>query len=169
MDADADAADVGDAGDGALDGSDAEASDADASDAENADAAEDAADTHPLPTYDAGPPPAIDPYATDVTIAFGSFAARRVTRLRADLPSKYLDEDLELEADPSQLAVARVIQVQASKNGPTCGNAATSQDQQQQGCTVGERADGDGPSPTTIALATFGAATIVARRLRKRR
>ncbi|MGZ6093182.1 MAG: DUF2330 domain-containing protein [Polyangiales bacterium] len=46
--------------------------------------------------------PPIPPSANDVDVAFPDEGPHRVTRLRADLPAKWLDVDLELEADDDQ-------------------------------------------------------------------
>ena len=88
-----------------------EASPSDTS-AETSDAAEDAADaatdavvSDAAPeTSDSGAP-AVPPGANDVEIAFAGKSSRRVTRLRADLPVRHLNADLELEADVDQSIV----------------------------------------------------------------
>jgi hypothetical protein len=54
------------------------------------------------PKYDAGAVPGVGPATSDRDIVFGAHTTRRVTRLRADLPAKYLDVDLHLEADTDQ-------------------------------------------------------------------
>ncbi len=84
-----------------------EASD-DASDAVSDDAAP-AADA-PAP-YDAGDKPPVSDTADDVTVAFGKKSVRRITRLRADLPARHLNIDLELEADEDQGRVSTVRRV----------------------------------------------------------
>ena len=108
-DGSSDAADSGPASEGGLpDGSGADVSDAiPASDAPPSD--DGSSDAATPPPYDSGAPPGIDPTATDADIAFGTLVARRVTRLRADLPAKYLDADLELEADEFQRPVSNVL------------------------------------------------------------
>ncbi len=95
-----DASDVSDVSDvsDAADASDA----SDVSDVASSDGAIPASDTG-KPGADVGP--SGDPSATDRDIAFGTFASRRVTRLRADLPASALVEDLELEADSAQQTV----------------------------------------------------------------
>jgi hypothetical protein len=60
-----------------------------------------AADADAEVEVDAGDLPPIDPSANDVTVAFVD-GTRRITRLRADLPTRYLDVDLLLEADTDQ-------------------------------------------------------------------
>ena len=62
-----------------------------------ADADADAGDTS-----DAGAVLDIDATTPDRDVVFGKHDHRRFTRLRADLPSKYLDVDLQVEADTSQ-------------------------------------------------------------------
>jgi hypothetical protein len=89
--------------------------DDDAADAESDAGAETAVPTPP-PDYDAGEGPAVDPYASDLEVAFGTFSSRRVTRLRADLASKFLDVDLTLEADENQALLPRELQVQKAVN-----------------------------------------------------
>jgi hypothetical protein len=74
---------------------------------------------------DAGAPPAIDPSASDVEVAFGTFARRRVTRLRGELPARALDEDLELAPDGEQAIVDRTIQVLRASTAPVCPAYAT--------------------------------------------
>lgn len=104
---------------------DAATADAAATDASSADAS-DAASTPP--DYDAGPAPAVDPDASDIEIAFGTYSARRVTRLRADLKSKYLDVDLDLQADDVQSPLSPALQVQRGVNEvcPTYASPASS-------------------------------------------
>jgi hypothetical protein len=63
------------------------------------DSASDAADAGGETSSDLPP---ISPSANDLEVAFGTESIRRVTRLRADLPARYLDVDLELEADDDQ-------------------------------------------------------------------
>jgi hypothetical protein len=63
-----------------------------------ADSASDASDAEPSDTD----LPDIPATANDREVAFFDGGPRRVTRLRADLPAKYLDVDLELEADEDQ-------------------------------------------------------------------
>lgn len=77
---------------------------ADASDAPG-EAATDADVTDAPGGYDGGAPPVVSSTATDVEIAFGKRSYRRVTRLRADLPVRHLNVDLELEADDDQREV----------------------------------------------------------------
>lgn len=104
-DASDDASDAAATDGGSTDEGGTDAVPADASPATDATPATDAApatDTGSLPDYDAGAPPSVDPYANDVEIAFGTLSFRRVTRLRADLPTRALDTDLELEADDAQ-------------------------------------------------------------------
>jgi len=100
---------------GAPDSSDAgDASEGGSSDADPdapTDTSDDATDTTPAPDttpppYDSGTPPGFDPTAPDVDIAWGTKLSRRVTRLRADLPSKFLDTDLVLEADDAQNTIS---------------------------------------------------------------
>lgn len=104
---------------------DAVTTEVDGSDASD-DAATDAAvEDTAKPEYDAGTPPAISPYASDVEIAFGTFPSRRVTRLRAELPVKYLDQDLELEADENQQVLDRKLQLTKASTAPVCPTSAS--------------------------------------------
>ena len=103
------------------DGADASEVATDASDAGSTDSAADVATGD-----DATDSPAIDPRASDVVVAFGSQAHRRVTRLRADLPVSALASDLVLEADESQALVAVDVPVTKYKNELTvCPYGAT--------------------------------------------
>ncbi len=61
--------------------------------------------------------PSISPTAPDAEIAFGTFASRRVTRLRADLPVRHLDTDLVLEADENQATLGVTLQTKTWTNG----------------------------------------------------
>ncbi len=133
----------------------------DASDDAGETAVEDAAmvpayDTGAPPAYDAGAPPAIDPYASDLEIAFGTYGTRRVTRLRAELPVKYLDQDLELEADENQEPLDRKIQLTKASTAPVCPTAAS---------IAGE---GDSaPIRASIAIVLGAIAAVLARRASK--
>lgn len=91
------------------------------------DAAVDSAPSTP-PDYDAGAAPAVDPYASDLEVAYGTFSTRRVTRLRTDLASKFLDVDLQLEADDNEAALPRELQVTKgiNENCPPSNNASSS-------------------------------------------
>ncbi|MBI2395030.1 MAG: DUF2330 domain-containing protein [Deltaproteobacteria bacterium] len=113
------------------------------------------------PTYDAGKPPAVDPSDTDVEIAFGTFTQRRVTRLRADLPVRWLDQDLELEIDPSQGEITRTIQVDRANSAPICPTAST---------IAGAGLDDGGGTPVrATALIVLGAlGAVLARRAARR-
>jgi len=134
----------------------AETSDAmdEASDADDDAAITDAAvEDTAKPEYDVGTPPAIDPYASDVEIAFGTFTSRRVTRLRTELPVKYLDQDLELEADENQETLDRKIQLTKATTAPVCPTAAS---------IAGE---GDSaPIRASIAIVLGAIAAVLARR-----
>lgn len=162
-------------GDGGADsaddsGLDASPSDAPSSDADiDADAEASPPDTTPPPTYDAGPPPVVDPYASDVDIAFAARFTRRVTRLRADLPTRFLDADLLLQADANQSQLPIVVQPRQSVNlASLCGAppaAASRSSRQQRGCAVGET-----PSsvlPPALGLFAIAAAATVGRRVAK--
>jgi hypothetical protein len=63
------------------------------------------------PATDTGAKPGIPDGASDVDVAFGSKRVRRVTRLRADLPARHLNVDLELEADDDQSIVSTARRV----------------------------------------------------------
>jgi len=130
--------------------SDAELEAGDASD----DAATDAAvEDTAKPEYDVGTPPAVDPYASDVEIAFGTFTSRRVTRLRAELLVKYLDQDLELEAADNQQPLDRKIQLTRATTAPVCPTANS---------IAGE---GDSaPIRASIAIVLGAIAAVLARR-----
>jgi len=80
------------------------------------------------PDYDAGAAPAVDPYASDLEVAYGTYSVRRVTRLRTDLASKFLDVDLQLEADENQALLPRELQVTKgiNENCPQANNAQSS-------------------------------------------
>ena len=148
---------------------DASAIDSSSSDASSAEADVDVPDTTPPPAYDAGAPPIVDPYATDLEIAFGSHPSRRITRLRADLPARWLDADLELQADESQSALAPKLQVQASINGSSTCSTNRGRGGQQQGCSLGESSPSR-PLRATIGLAMLAlAGTLVRRATRRRR
>lgn len=116
--------------------SDAEAS-SDAADDAPEDAATDApaADTAP-PEYDAGEKPDVDPYASDKEVAFGSYTMRRVTRLRADLPSRYLDVDLVLQADENQSALLPTMQVTKGINEVCASSGGSGGSSDTCDCTV---------------------------------
>lgn len=144
-----DAADGGDAGGDASDGAVSDGAVPDAPDAVVEDTAK--------PTYDGGKPPGVDPYATDVEIAYGSYAQRRVTRLRADMPAKYLDTDLVLEADMNQSVLARTLQVDKANDAPVCPGTAS---------VAGEGSTLPIRSSAALVLAALGA--ILARRASKR-
>ena len=157
---------VEDATDGGLDGDaiadgDAVGDAAEVSTEAGADASPDASDAvvedTAKPTYDAGKPPAIDPYATDVEIAYGTFLQRRVTRLRADLPAKYLDTDLVLEADMNQSVLSRTVQVDRADDAPVCPGTAS---------VAGEGSELPIRTSAAILLAALGA--ILARRAAKK-
>jgi hypothetical protein len=102
-----------------------------------ADAATDTGAPTP-PDYDAGAAPGVDPYASDLEVAFGTDSARRVTRLRADLASKYLDVDLVLEADGNQAVLPRELQVSkaVNENCPPSSNAQSSSSSDGCDCNV---------------------------------
>jgi hypothetical protein len=180
-----DASEIGPSDTGPSDGgssdSDADLDASDASDASDTLDSAPAPDTTPLP-YDAGAPPGIDPSATDREIAFGTLPTRRVTRLRADLPSKFLDTDLDLEADEAQSTVDNTLVAKhythpevpcpqgvddtattaaALADDPTAGKGP-----QAQSCIVSE-----GPLSDVRLPALFGAVALVfgLRRLRRRR
>lgn len=149
-----------DAGADALDGetgADAEAADAEVADALAADTAV-ATDTA-VPTYDAGKPPGVDPYASDVEIAYGTFSQRRVTRLRAALPAKYLDVDLLLEADENQAVLARTIPVDRATAAPVCPGTMSIAD-------AGE--ESSLPIRASVAIVLGAVAAALARRATKR-
>jgi len=153
-----DAPEVGDAGETSIDDAGETSVDdavADASDVLEDTAPEAVADAtdSAKPTYDAGPAPGVSPTATDLDIAFGSYARRRVTRLRADLGAAHLNVDLELEADLNQDPLSPVIQVQKSINGTNCPTAAS---------VAGE--DVERPLRATIGILIAAAATVIARR-----
>lgn len=131
-----------------------------AEDAAPGDVAEDAAIDTAKPAYDAGAPPAVDPYATDVEIAFGTYGQRRVTRLRADLPAKYLDQDLELEADENQALLTRTIQVNRASSAPVCPGSASI-------AGLGEDEDG-APLRVGLALGLAAIGAVLARRASRR-
>lgn len=159
-DADIPAVDSGAPSDAASDGDlDAASSDADL------DAATDApvVDTAP-PEYDAGEKPNVDPYASDTEVAFGTYTMRRVTRLRADLPSRYLDVDLVLEADENQSALLPTLQVTkginevCASNGGGSGGSSDTCD-----CTVPVTS-----SPVRMPVALCAAALALALVRRKR-
>lgn len=95
---------VVDAGPPSSDADAGETSESDASTDSATDAPDTAADAEvdADADVDAGDLPPIDPAANDVVVAFAGEHTRRITRLRADLPAKYLDVDLALEADTDQ-------------------------------------------------------------------
>ncbi|MGZ3417761.1 MAG: DUF2330 domain-containing protein [Polyangiales bacterium] len=130
-----------------------------AEDAATTDAESDAATDAPTdaPTYDAGPAPGVDPTANDVEIAFGTFSRMRVTRLRANLPQKALDTDLELELDDSQSEVLASIQVTKSTGTPVCPMSET---------VAGEGVATPLRAASMLGLAALGA--ILARRASRR-
>jgi len=133
--------------------------DADADTAPPADAATSA---------DAGPVPGIDPTTSDREIVFGKHGYRRFTRLRADLPSKYLDVDLALEADVSQLTVPRDLRVTASMNDsvacpPSSGRGSSGG----AGCECETEASASPTTPVMAAALAFAFASLV--RARRRR
>jgi len=109
------------------------------------------------PVYDAGAPPAIDPYASDVEIAFGTFTSRRVTRLHAELPVKYLDQDLELEADDNQEVLDRKLQLTKASTPPVCPATAS---------VAGEGESAPIRASIAIVLGAIGA--VLARRASRR-
>lgn len=121
--------------------------------------ADDAASDTAKPTYDAGKPPAVAPTDTDVDLAFGTFARRRVTRLRAELPVRWLDQDLQLELDPSQAVLERTVQVDRANSAPVCPTAST----------IAGAAPDEGGTPLRaaawIVLGALGA--VLARRARR--
>jgi hypothetical protein len=123
-----------------VDSATSDAGDETAADASDEDGGTDAAtDTAtPLPDYDAGAAPGVDPYASDLEVAFGTDSARRVTRLRADLASKYLDVDLVLEADDNQAVLPRELQVikAVNENCPPSSNAQSSSSNDGCDCNV---------------------------------
>ncbi len=159
-----------DAADDAADAADAAADDA--ADATDSGAAADAAaDSGPAADtgiaaetgapYDAGQPPAVDPSMSDVELAFGTKAQQRVTRLRADLPAKYLDADLELEADAFQGTVAKDLYVTQSTNQAVCNTDSNA-------CVVGS-GDKRGALRTPAGIAAAVAIAALVRRLAKRK
>jgi MYXO-CTERM domain-containing protein len=159
--AEADPAD-GAATDGAVD--DASTDAAPSTDAPAADGAT-ATDTGSLPDYDAGAPPEVDPYANDVEIAFGTLSFRRVTRLRADLPSRALDTDLELEADDAQNQLSQFYYPTKRAN-ETCatGFAADDAGTDACSCTV---PDSDSSTVPHVAIAAAALACAFIRRRRR--
>ena len=126
--------------DGAVDETATDADGEDATDADVEEAAIDSgvAETAAPPDYDAGSAPAVDPYASDLEVAFGTYSSRRVTRLRADLPSKFLDVDLNLEADDNQAVLPRELQVSnaVNENCPPSSNARSSSSSDTCDCNV---------------------------------
>lgn len=109
-------ADLGDAADGATDGAPADAADA-------ADAAIDTA-----PPIDAGEPPAISPSATDLEVAYGTYATRRVTRFYGKIPAAYLDQDLRLVEDENQADLNRIVVADRTTGTPICNGATIAGD-----------------------------------------
>jgi hypothetical protein len=67
----------------------------------------------------AGLPPMIPATASDTDVAFGKKSFRRVTRLRADLPKRHLNVDLELEADDDQAVIDTTRRVIRQKGAET--------------------------------------------------
>jgi MYXO-CTERM domain-containing protein len=131
-----------------------------------------AADTAPSADADAGPVPGIDPTTSDRDIVFGTHTYRRFTRLRADLPSKYLDVDLVLEADVSQLAVPHDYLVKASVNDSAACPASPPQGRTGSdgglGCACETEPSGSPTNPVIAAGLAIAFASIV-RASRRRR
>jgi len=129
------------------------------------DASDDAASDAPPPKedYDAGAAPEVDPSASDLEVAFGTYSSRRVTRLRADLASKYLDVDLVLEADENQSELPRALQLTKAinENCPPSSNAQSSSSSD--GCNVAS------PSRLGVPLGLCAAALGLALARRRRR
>ncbi|MGZ5966945.1 MAG: hypothetical protein ACXWP4_04710, partial [Polyangiales bacterium] len=128
--------------------------------------ADTATDTTPaIPAYDAGAPPAVDPYANDIEIAFGTLSVRRVTRLRADLPTKTLDSDLQLEADDAQNLLSQYYYPtkranEACASGPAVADSSTDTCS----CTV---PDSESSPSTHVAIAAAALACAFIRRKRR--
>jgi hypothetical protein len=119
-----------------------------------------APDTSPAP-YDAGQPPAVDPSMSDVELAFGTKPQQRITRLRADLPAKFLDTDLELEADAYQAALSKDLYVTKSTNDVVCSSDSNA-------CVVGS-GEGRTALRTPAGIAAAVAIAALVRRLAKRK
>ena len=106
---------------------------ADAADA-GADAAADAATTDAeaaidtAPPIDAGEPPAISPSATDLEVAYGTYATRRVTRFYGKIPAAYLDQDLRLVEDENQADLNRIVVADRTTGTPVCSGATIAGD-----------------------------------------
>lgn len=139
---------------------------ADGGDAATDDAAEAATDAAPeevetdavpRPEYDGGAGPEIDPYDSDLNIAYGTFQLRRVTRLRGNLPAKYLDQDLVLALDANQAVLPRKVQVDRATSAPVCpGTASIAGDEK------------DLPIRASIAIVLGALGAVLARRASRR-
>ena len=147
---------------------------ADAADAPSADAP---------PGYDGGAPPMISPTESDVSVAFGKKLYRRVTRLRADLPLRHLNVDLELEADDDQSMVPVRRPVPKYINGEKLCQFGISSVQYASVSSPLTPAEGEKPRPTAAActvgerrsplrlpaMALFGVAGVALLRVVRRR
>lgn len=108
------------------------------------------------PPEDTGMKPLVSPTATDVEVAFGKKSIRRITRLRADLPSRHLNIDLELEADTDQSVIGTRRSISRHTGAETLCTWGVSSVQPQ---GLDEPPPSIGGKPPTAAACTVGERT----------
>jgi MYXO-CTERM domain-containing protein len=129
---------------------------------------------------EAGAIPGIDPTTSDREIVFGTHERRRFTRLRGDLPTKYLDVDLRVEADTTQALLGTEVYVTHSssdslvcpKASPPATNPApppATYGPSHDGCQCDVESTGPATKPVIVGGLAVVLMAVSRRRIRRRR